>query len=484
MSKDVMKWLQEVRRLDADLLRDMGVRPTDHQGIEGQAAAFTYRKNGKPYAAKFRGVEKKKRDGSANFRSSQGIPRGLYNADALFQDQNLPIVITEGEIDTLSVMQSGFLRTVSLPDGWTEQGNKTEALVEAEDQLRNSPFVVVAGDNDAAGESLPRTVANLLSGHDVRYVEWPQGCKDANDTLVQFGEGAVAKAITEAKRIDPPGGVISGFSDLPPMSKQRVLRIGHELFDKVIALEVGEISVWTGLPNMGKSTLTLWAADEISKNEGIRSGLIGFETHSYRVRDQLCRAATGKSWGSAPEHVKGRLLSALDARWRLVHTSADYQHHLGWLESMVKTLAIRDRCKLIIIDPWNELEHLPEKGESMTNYINFAIKTIRGWAKLLEVHICIVAHPAKMRTDGKPRAPTGYDIADSAAFFNKPGLGITVHQGDEEYQSQIINWKTRDRLLYGTSPGTKITVEYAEALGRYRQIGTDDRYYQPELGIE
>jgi twinkle protein len=137
---------------------------------------------------------------------------------------------------------------------------------------------------------------------------------------------------------------------------------------------------------------------------------------------------------------------------------------------MVRALAVRDRCKIIVIDPWNEMEHLPEKGESMTSYINFALKTIRGWAKALEIHVMIVAHPAKTRNDGsKPRAPTGYDIADSAAFFNKPGLGITVHPAEQDFQVQIINWKTRDALLYGTQKGI-VLAEFAQSWGCYRGL--------------
>lgn len=466
---DVMRWLQEVRKLDADLLREMRVRRADNPGIEGQAVAFPYIRNGEIYAAKFRGEAKKRRDGGSNFRSTAGVQRGLYNVDALSRDQDQPVVITEGEIDCLTVMQSGFLRAVSLPDGWTAQGNKTEALVEVEELLRKSPCVIVAGDADEAGESLPRVVATILSGHDVRYVTWPEGCKDANDVLIAHGEGVVAKCLNEAKRIDPPGGVISGFSDMPPMSSQRVLKIGKAPFDKAIAFEIGEISVGTGLPGAGKSTFTLWAADEVSLNEKVRVGLIGFETHAFRIRDQLSRKRFHKAWRELSDGEREMLLKDLDARWRLVHTSADATHHLGWLESMVKTLAIRDRCKLLIVDPWNELEHLPEAGESMTQYINFAIKTIRGWAKALEIHIIIVAHPAKMRTDQGKRAPTGYDIADSAAFFNKPGLGFTVHEGSEDHQVEIYNWKTRDRLLYGTKPG-RIVVQYAEVHGCYRGL--------------
>ncbi|MBO9398750.1 AAA family ATPase [Shimia sp. R9_2] len=463
MSKDVMTWLQEVRKLDGDLLADMRVEARNHQHL-GQVAAFPYRKEGEIYAAKFRTVDKK-------FLSTKDVKRGLYNADALSRDEELPIVITEGEIDCLTVIQSGFLRAVSLPDGWTEQGNKTEDLVAAEEHLRQSPYVIVAGDNDAAGESLPRTMANILAGHDVRYVEWPEGCKDANDVLITLGEGEVAARLNAAKRLDPPGGLISGFSDLPPLSNRRVLKLGRDPFDDLIALELGEISVWTGLPGCGKSTLVTWLAHEVAKKEGVRNGMIAFETHSHRFRDQLARIETHQSWEKLPTAMREQLTDKLDKIWRIVHVTDDDNNdtNLGWLESMIKTLALRDGCKVIIIDPWNELEHLPEPGESMTQYINFALRFIRRLAKRLEVHICVVAHPKKMSTEGTPRPPTGYDIADSAAFFNKPGLGITVHPGSEDFVVSLLNWKTRDVLLYGTRR-CKRDVQFAEAWGGYNAI--------------
>jgi twinkle protein len=466
MTKDVMKWLQEVRKLDGDLLSFMGVQARDHKSL-GAAVAFPYRRNGKAYAAKFRTIDKQ-------FRSTEGVSRGLYNEDELRTRPSLPIVICEGEIDALSIIQAGWERCVSVPDGWTKDGNKTEALVAAEADLRTSPYVVVAADQDEAGESLPRAVANILAGHDVRYATWPDGCKDANDVLVKLGEGALASCLNAAKRIDPPGGVISGFSDLPPMSVQRVLRVGQDPFDKVIALELGEMSVWTGLPGHGKSTLVTWVADEVSQNEGIRIGNIGFETHPFRIRDQLSRSHYRKPFKDLDAGQRVAFLADLDARWRLVHLSDEggFENNLAWLESMVKALVIRDGCKLVIIDPWNELEHMLQPGENMTSYVNFALKFIRRLAAKLEAHIMVVAHPKKMMTDGKPRPPTGYDIADSAAFFNKPGLGITVHPGEAEFAVQIINWKTRDTMLYRTQRG-RIEVEFAPVWGVYRPFGVE-----------
>lgn len=462
MTTDVMTWLKKVRKLDDQLLQEMQVTERQHQKL-GAVAAFPYRREGAIYAAKFRTTDKK-------FLSTAGVSRGLYNADALSRDEDQPIVITEGEIDCLSVMQAGFLRAVSLPDGWTEDGGKTEVLMEAQEAFRRSPYVLVAGDSDKAGASLPRAVANVLSGHDVRYCKWPDGCKDPNDVLVQFGEGDLAACLNGAERIDPPGGLITGFSNLPPMSKRRVLKVGENPFDELVGFEMGEMSVLTGLPGFGKSTFANWVLDRVSVNEGVRIGSIAFETHAHRFRDQLSRIKTKKAWRKLNSDEREELLVDLDARWRLVHFIEDVgDRNLGWLETMIKTLALRDGCKVIVIDPWNELEHMPEPGESMTQYINFALRFIRRLAKTLEIHIMIVAHPMKMKTEGKPRAPSGYDVADSAAFFNKPGLGLTIHPGSRDFAVSLHNWKTRDVLLYGCRRGNQ-EIEFSEAHGSYRPM--------------
>lgn len=451
---DAMQWLREVRKLDAELLGAMGVKAVRHPSL-GDAVAFPYRRRGKPYAAKFRTVGKR-------FASTRDVSRGLYNEDDLRRLEALPIVIAEGEIDALSCMQAGFERAVSVPDGWTAEGNKTDALLAAEPDLRRSPFVIVAADSDAAGESLPRAVANILKGHDVRWARWPEGCKDPNDVLVRHGEGALSACLNAAERIDPPGGRITGLSDLPPLSDRRVLRIAETPFRWAVALELGALSVWTGTPGSGKSTFLTWLAERITVEENIRAGIMAFETHPHDIRDQLCLIRTGREFRDLDPDFAARVLADLDQRFRLVHVTLDdaSEQHLRWLESMVYTLAIRDQCKLIVIDPWNELEHLPEKGETMTSYVNFATKFLRQMAERLDVHIALVAHPRKMPTEGKPRPPTGYDIAESAAFFNKPSLGVTVHQVKIEDEDGVPNewvelhvWKVRKVRLYGFEKG-------------------------------
>jgi twinkle protein len=238
--------------------------------------------------------------------------------------------------------------------------------------------------------------------------------------------------------------------------------MGFDPFDRVVAFEIGAMSVITGIPGHGKSTFMQFACHHLVKSENIRVGHFGFETHPHVLRDHLAKLNTGLFWCDMVAGQRESLMARLDQHWRLVHRvhDAGIGHHIGWLKEMIHTLAVRDQCKMIVIDPWNELEHMPEKGESMTQYINFALQQIRVWAERWDCHISVVAHPRKIGNDGKVYPPSGYDIAESAAFANKPSLGLTVFmdEGDDPHV-KLRTWKVRDTNLYGFGKRTA-EVEY------------------------
>ena len=67
-------------------------------------------------------------------------------------------------------------------------------------------------------------------------------------------------------------------------------------------------------------------------------------------------------------------------------------------------------------------------------------------------------------------APKGYDIADSAAWFNKPSLGWTIHNTDADDgapETQLIVWKVKHRQTYGVAPGIR-RLEFDERMMTYR----------------
>lgn len=468
---NAFEWLESVRGLNADLCARMGFRDANF-GPMGPGVAWGYVRNGKLDANKGRPF------GQKTFRwFPNGAKHGLFNEDVLSDPelQHLPVVVTEGEFDAVAVVQSGFARAVSLPDGWVERADtadstKMKHFADAADRMINSPCVILAVDADDVGRAFVRAASALLAPHPVRVVAWPEGCKDANDTLRAYGEGEVARCINAARLVDPPGGIITGFSDLPPLAERRILRLGVEPFDRGLAFEECAMSVCTGIPGHGKSTFVRWAAHHLVRNEGISVGCIELEGNPAKIRDHLCRLHTARRWVDLLPDEQRNLEAVLDQHWRLVHRepSGNAREDLKWLHDMVRALAVRDRCKFIYIDPWNELEHLPLPGESLTNYINYATKSIRQWAERYDTHICVVAHPKKLMGDD---IADGYDIADSAAWANKPALGFTVWQSpldEDDPHVKVRVWKVRDVEAYGFGRRT-IEVDFDHDAMVYRR---------------
>jgi len=468
MTRNVLQegndWI-EARGIDSELAATFGI--VGMQGRSGKVGVvLPYRKAGEVLGRKYRLLE-----GDQRFTADKGWTRDLWNADSLYDTTltDCPVVITEGEFDALACIQAGSVRSVSIPDGWTEGletvngGAKMEPLIRNETALRNSPHVVIAADNDPVGHSFLKAVSNLLDGHDVRWAKWPDGCKDANDVLREHGEGALAKCIQEAKPVNPPGSIITGVSDLPPRPRRTILKTDVNAINRIAAFEVGALSVLTGTPGTGKSTFATWLAHRLVKANDIRCGLLMMESHPERVRRQLASLECGSAF---PKDIDF-LHEKLDRNWRIVQLDETFEDafELGWLRTVIHTLAVRDQCKLIVIDPWNEIEHFPAQGESLTNYINAALTMIRKWAAKFDCHIMLVAHPKKMQDD-KP--PLGYDIADSAAFANKPALGLTVHRTDAE-GFKAISWKVRDAEAYDCQRGS-VRLEFDSGKLCYREM--------------
>ena len=101
----------------------------------------------------------------------------------------------------------------------------------------------------------------------------------------------------------------------------------------------------------------------------------------------------------------------------------------GILE-LAKILVCRYGINGLVIDPWNELDHSWQAGDTETRYISAMLTKIRRFARNNGVHVWIVAHPTKLKKedDGTYPVPTPYDIAGAAHWRNKADNAITIHR--------------------------------------------------------
>lgn len=451
------EWLNKLRGISEETAAVMGIKTA----MDGDPrVAFPYiDRNGTSVGYKIRAIGDKK----FWFKPS-GASRDLFNVQCLYDAalEDVPVIITEGEIDAASLVEAGFERVVSIPDGWTDglvagDTPKMKPILDNLDGLKKSPFVIVAGDNDATGWSFAKAVHNALDDHEVRVCRWPDGCKDPNDVLVQNGPSALVSFVNGAKPMDPEGALITDLSDLPPMPERTILRSGDPYLDELFRLELGTVNVVTGVPNHGKTTFAIWMLDMCARHHKTRVGAITFETHAYQLRDQLCKIESGRGYNFEDPKAIEAVRSAT-RYWRFVHPQEDdnVPFDMLWLKGVMRSLSVQHDCKILLLDPWNEVQHNIGKGETETLYTRDALATLRRWAKQYDMAVVIVAHPRKM--DPKDDRPVqGYDISGSSTWYDKAFMGWTVQLSENEFgveHTTLHAWKVKDRSAYGIRPGS------------------------------
>lgn len=157
----------------------------------------------------------------ANYRDSAGnlIGQKIRTQDKQFRTLGRPqdalfgmhlwnggrkIVITEGEIDALSVSeaQGNKWPVVSVPTG---AGGAAKALSKHLDYLERFEEIILLFDNDEAGEEGAQEAALVLPAGKTYIARLPGQYKDANEALLAEDIRAITAAIWNAKAYKPDG---------------------------------------------------------------------------------------------------------------------------------------------------------------------------------------------------------------------------------------------------------------------------------------
>jgi twinkle protein len=106
----------------------------------------------------------------------------------------------------------------------------------------------------------------------------------------------------------------------------------------------------------------------------------------------------------------------------------------------------------------------------MTEYVSETLSQVIDLVREYNMHLWLVAHPAKMRKDkdGKYPIPTPHDIADSAHFWNKADNCITVWRDQVEGSKEVdihvqkVRWKHIGRIGATRLVYDRLTGQYRE----------------------
>lgn len=466
------QWI-EGRGIEPALAAKFGISTKTEGGANWLAIPYVER--GRTVNHKYRLATEKRH------RMDEGAPLTLWNHDVLLDQSDQPVIITEGEWDALAAIQAGFPRSVSVPNGAPQTANENpqeakryEFLWRSKDLLDKVKRFIIATDSDGPGKILANDLARQLGPERCMFIEYPmatggQAMKDLNEVLQTYGPGTVAETLNAAKPYPVKGLYrLADFPEPPPVTG---IGLGIEGLDDMFKLTPGTFSVISGWAGHGKTSLLMKLLANAMK-AGVNVAMGSFETMPRPILERRLRAAIYGCGDFGPKaNHPGPADELLSKRLSVIaHTARDEDTELDleYIIELAKIAVLRDGVKLLVLDPWNEIEHKRDADESETEYVGRAIRSLKRFAVNFECAVWIVAHPRKPHSDGNPKPPSLYDLAGSAHFANKADYGVIIHRDD--MTSNVIEARVvKVRMGLPGRPG-RTFLEYHEGESDYRPM--------------
>jgi twinkle protein len=409
---------------------------------EANCINFNYFRDEKLVNTKFRAVKK-------SFKMIKDAELIFYNIDSILRSSEC--IITEGEIDCISFIQSGVESVISVPNGASlSKKANLEYLDNCIDYFDNKKTIILATDNDEAGIALREELARRLGYERCKKVSFGD-CKDANEYLKKYGEAKLKKIIHPENLKDfPISGIIT--VDMVWDEVENYFRDGLnrgaqtgklEMFDELVSFVEGQMMVVTGIPNHGKSPFTLFIMACLSLRYGWKWAFFTPEHKPLSIYiTKICELILGKRVRKGvgfTDREKQLAYDFISKYFFFIQPSDDnltLDNILEKAELLVKQKGING----LLIDPWNKLEHNIESNQTEHNYVSKELDKLIKFNQRNKVFAIVVAHPKKMMKKPKSdlyEVPSLYDISGSSNWFNKPDIGITFYRNFTTGLSEI-----------------------------------------------
>lgn len=366
---------------------------------------------------------------------------GMYQCDP--GDKTL--IMTEGQIDSLSVAESGIENAVSVPTG----KNGFTWVPYCWDWLQQFETLIVFGDNENGSITLLDDMKRRFRGtiKAVKQQDY-KGCKDANELLQKYGKEAVRRAVEWAECV--PVQRIIRLSDVKTVDLFSLPKIstGFKTLDKVLVggIYLGQTVIVTGKRGDGKSTFT----SQILVNaldQGIRVLAYSGELPDYFFKRWMDFQAAGKhnvidraaENGNISYFVTNEKISKIEEWYRerayLYDNQSTSDDELEDLLQTIEKAVQQYGIQLVLLD---NLMTALDVGMSVDLYraqSKFVDKLVK-MAKRLQVAVILVVHPRKNRFGNDDTD----EVSGSADITNKVDIVMT-------YKRNLASFENAERVV-------------------------------------
>ena len=422
-----------------------------------------YFKNGKIVNYKTRGIDGK------FFTQSRDAEPTIYNYDRCVDSE--AIVICEGEMDSLSWEVAGIDFHTSVNMGAPNSNDKNidkklECISNCYEVFDKAKVIYIATDEDENGRNLQRELVRRFGAEKCLLVDLSP-YKDANEVLLSEGAESLQKRLKIASTPkvegifnvdDVSSSMLDGFHN----GQERGTTTYIDSVDKAWTWRNGEVNIWTGYQNEGKSLFLNQLATLKAVFDGWKFAV--FSPENMPINDffnDIIEMYIGRS--SDPFH--GNLQMTLEEykeamdfvkkHFFIIYPKKDFQLNTIFEKAkfLVKTKGIRS----LIIDPYNTIQHRMRSGEREDLYISRFMSELKRFALDQNISVNLVAHQVTPIKDNEGRyiKPDVNKIKGGGTFADKADNVMFVWRPERalDYSSTLVTFgsqKIKKQKLVGT----------------------------------
>lgn len=395
------------------------------------------------------------------------------------------IVITEGEIDALSLsqLQGNKWPVVSIPNG-ASGAKKTikHNLKWIED---NFDEVILMFDMDEPGQEAAQECAALFTPGKVSIAVLPT--KDVNDCLVAGKGEEVIRSIWNARKYQPEG--IATVTDLMPLIGKKPEMGTSFPWPRLTALTYGErkgqVWIWTSGSGMGKTEfLKEVIAHDITVHKK-KCGIIFLEELAQDTIVHIASKVAGKNF-SAPEYdhdIKERdaTIKTLESD-NLLYLFRDGFGHDNYdtIRSLIRHMVLSYGCEVIVLDHLTAFTDGLPSGEA-NSLMERVMKELATMTRELDFTLHAISHIRKSENSRKPAEEGGRvkidDMKGSGAIKQWANFVIALER-NQQAKDQDTARTTKLRILkardVGKNTGQIVKVMYDPVTTKLTEL--DDHF--------
>ena len=446
---------------------------------KSDAIGFPYYRDGALVSAKYRSFPEK------DFTQDSGGAHDFFALDKV--EKGKPLIIVEGEIDCLTLIEAGVENVVSVPSGapikvadgkvLPSEDKRFSYVWNAREIIDAAPYIVLATDQDAPGQALAEELARRIGKEKCRVAKFNK--KDLNEVFLSDDDPTrtpgeiIADIIADAHPypiagLTDPSAYADRLNDLYAKGTGKGFSTGYSSVDTIYTVAPGQLTVVTGYPSSGKSNFVDQLMINLARTHDWKFAICSFENQPEIHISRLMEIYTKKRFfdgrGRMSEAERDQAFKFVQDHFLFIDNNGEEPSTLDSILERARIGVKRMGIRGLVIDPYNYID-LNKTNSTETEAISNMLTRVQRFCKAHDVHTWFVAHPSKINRSGveQPR-PDGMAISGSMAWWAKADCGITVHRLEEYVE--IAVWKSRYRWV-GTQGET--TLLYNKVSGTYEE---------------